>query len=1204
MKIKIKYSLLFAIMLLFLAADLIAQQRVTARGTSNFRKVGVHRGNQVRTVFSNYGVIAQPGSEGPRGAWRYDANGYVGDVSPVVGLRLPIRDYKRGLLPLDGINDTIYSTVITPVDRPGGGESGGGGISFTFEPIPGFADAFLDETGKGIAMSHQTETWPQQWPDYPDWTYSGDPIIVDGVDKTPKVDWNGFFGRAQFNADQESYFWMDDFNDEENFKQNDFLPDANDISRRGHALQVSVRGLQWSNFLAQDVVFWLYNIKNDGTESYDQTVFGTVVGTYVGVEDPEWNDDASFFNVRESITYTWDFNKYISPSANPQWLPDPTQVGYIAYAFLESPGNPFDGIDNDGDNSDVGTAAYFAASDFEERTVAAGDKLILIDKNNFARTSITMPNDTITVTSMGTKFFLRPGITKLVEGNINLTTTEPIGKTARDGIDNDLDGLIDENYQVHYRQFKKSSATPPAVGVVLIDTLAPVQYRDYIAAGNGNPMIDESRDDLIDNDGDWSIEFDDNGADGKPGTNDFGEGDGIPTPGESNFDATDIDESDQIGLTSFQYFVPAGEITMSDDFNMWGRMVPGFFQVPSSIVNNVAIRGEDGDFLYGSGYFPLLAGKTERFSLALAFGSDYNAVIKTKQIAQTIYNANYNFPRPPEKPTVTAVPGNGKVTLYWDRAAEDDVDPTLRVKDFEGYKIYKGTDPDLSDALLITNASGSKVFYKPIVQYDLINGVKGIFPASATLVELTDGAPYNLGADNGIQNFYVDTDVINGRTYYYAVVAYDRGDAAKDIYPSENTRFISKDALGNVSTDINTVAITPNAPVAGYVPPPSGKNADRTSGLSTPVPFYEVIDPLKIVEGTYTISFNDSLRKAGNEKTAIDVSATFNVQDPSGSFVMKDVIINPSNGIVFNGLRLSIDSSYQRLDSIKLKQPIISTSGSLSNGLTGWSKYNGKNLKYGADQFRPATPPTALWATRFPRDYMLTFSSSYTESSNKLTQIFGNSAPPANPRLNFKAYDITDRSNVQNIQFGFFEPQAYRKDTLSFGDVIILSDPTGADFSWRITIAGDSSSNIPVLGDTLFLRFDKPLSSSDNFTFNAVKPSFDAMTAAEQLSKIKVVPNPYIVANIYEEPLPTTVRGRGERVIYFTNLPPKSRIHIYSSSGNLIRSLEHDGNLNDGSVEWDVRTKEGLDVAFGVYFYIVEVDGISDKKTGKLAIIK
>lgn len=1184
-------------LLLISSLEIFPQQRITTRGTSNFRKAGVHRGNQVRTVFSNRGIIAQPGDNGPRGAWKYDANGYVGDVSPVVGIRLPIRDYRRGEFILDGIPDTIYSVVITSVDRPGGGE-GGSGKSYTFEPIPGFADIFLDEVGKGVAMSHLPETWPQQWPDYPDWTYSGEPIIVDGEDKTPAVDWNGFFGRAQQNADQESYFWMDDNNDEENFLVNDFIPDANDLSRRGHALQVSVRGLQWSNFLAQDVVFWLYNIKNDGTETYDQATFGTLVGTYVGIETPEWNDDASFFNVRESITYTWDFDHYINPAANPKWLPDPTQVGYIAYAFLESPGNSYDGIDNDGDDALIGNANFFEETDFpginEVQTINAGDQLILIDKATFTRTPFTMPNDTVTVVSMGVNFFLQPGITKLVEGNIDLATSKPIGVTARDGIDNDLDGIIDENYQVHYRQYKTSGSGPTQV--ILIDTIAKVQYKDYLAGGNGNPLLDESRDDGIDNDADWDPEFDDNGADGKAGTLDPGEGDGIPTPGESNFDATDIDESDQIGLTSFQYFVPAGAIAMSNDPDMWTRMLPGFFEVPASIVNNVAIRGEDGDFLYGSGYFPLLAGKTERFSLALAFGSDFNAVLKTKQVAQTIYDANYNFPRPPEKPTVTAVAENGKVTLYWDRISEESLDPTLRVKDFEGYKIYKGTDPDLSDALLITNASGEKVFYKPSAQYDLINGIKGIFPSSSTLLDLTDGAPFILGTDNGIQNFFIDNDVINGRTYYYAVVAYDRGDQSKDIYPSENTRFISKDALGNISTDINTVAVIPTAPVAGYIPPPSGIDAFRNTGYSTAIPYFEVVDPYKVKDKSYKINFNDVYYiTGGSKKDSVNIANAYSITDlENGNVILTNEKILPSNGIVFDGVRLSIDSSYQSLDSIR------------SNvRRTGWVDAKSGNLILTADQFVNINlnGDTVISATRYPRDYKIVFSNTYSDSSNKLTKIFGNSAPPAK-LVNFKIYDVTESNNPKRIQFGFSEPSTYRRDTLSFKDVLILSDETGDDFSWRVTFGGDSLSNVPTANDTLYIRFNKPFSSSDEFIVTTNKPSYTVDGAREQLDKVKAVPNPYIVADVFEEPLPPNVRGRGERIVYFINLPPKSKVSIYSSSGNLVRTLEHDGDLQNGSVEWDLRSKEGLDIAYGVYFYVVEVDGISDTKTGKLAIIK
>ena len=1197
MKKYYNYFLIIGLILLFFPVENFAQQRITDRGTPNFRKVGVHRGNQVRTVFSNYGVIAQPGNEGPRGAWRYDANGYVGDISPLVGLRLPIRDYRRGANPPDGIPDTLYSVIITPVDRPGGGE-GGGGKSYTFEPIPGFANAFLDDVGKGVAMSHQPETWPASWPDHPDWIYSGEPIFIDGEDVTPMVVWNGFFGRAQQNADQESYFWMDDNNDEEVHLLHDFLPDANDQSRRGQAIQVSVRGLQWSNFLAQDVVFWLYNIKNDGTENYDQAVFGVLVGTYVGVEAPEYNDDVSFFDIRESITYTWDFDNYISPSANPQWLPDPTAVGYIAYAFLESPGNEFDGIDNDGDN-DVGyscfsaTANYFDTTFFQPKIVQAGDPLVLINKDTFERTLITMPNDTITVYSMGVPFFLNPGVTVLAEGNFNQQTSE-VNPNSTDGIDNNLNGIIDESYLVHYRVLKvdRSGQIP----LVLIDLLAPLMYKDWkTGLGVNDLMIDESRSDGIDNDCDWDPEFDDVGADGQPGTGDIGEGDGIPTPGEPNFDATDVDESDQIGLTSFQYFVPAGDITMSDDYDMWRRMKPGFFQVPRSIVNNVAIRGEDGDFIYGSGYFPLLAGRTERFSLALAFGMDFPAVLKTKQIAQTIYNANYNFPRPPEKPTVTAVAGDGKVTLYWDKKAEDSVDPTLRIKDFEGYKIYKGTDPDLTDAWLITDYTGEKVFYKPIAQYDLINGIRGLFVPSPILYELTSGAPYFMGSDNGIQNFYVDNDVINGRTYYYAVVAYDRGDATKDIFPSENTRFIAKDALGRISTDINTIAIIPNAPVSGYVPPKSGVIADRIVGNSTFTPFFEVMDPTRVKNESYRITFNDSFYVTpGSVKDSVNISATYNVYNTTtGNLVISDAEVTETNGIVFDGVRLSFNTSLQKTDSIKLLQNI-----------SGWSSPDPKNLRIIADQYAATFLGVTRVATRYPKDYMLVFSDQYQDSSNSLVVPFGNILRFEEFVLNFRAYDITEKENPVRVQFGFAENSSFRTDTLSFGDVVVLSDNEGEKISWRITFIGDSLSNIPGAGDTLSLYFSKPFSGADEFSIVTEKPGYSLNDARQQLSLVKAVPNPYVVTNIFEQPLPPTVRGRGERVIYFTNVPLGGTIHIYTSSGSHIRTLEHDGDLNDGSVVWDVRTKEGLDVAYGVYFYVVEVDGISDKKTGKLAIIK
>jgi hypothetical protein len=53
-----------------------------------------------------------------------------------------------------------------------------------------------------------------------------------------------------------------------------------------------------------------------------------------------------------------------------------------------------------------------------------------------------------------------------------------------------------------------------------------------------------------------------------------------------------------------------------------------------------------------------------------------------------------------------------------------------------------------------------------------------------------------------------------------------------------------------------------------------------------------------------------------------------------------------------------------------------------------------------------------------------------------------------------------------------------------------------------------------------------------------------------------------------------------------------------------VRTLVHGGDLRNGSETWDLRTKEGLDVAFGVYFYVVEADALARKKIGRLAIVK
>jgi hypothetical protein len=161
--------------------------------------------------------------------------------------------------------------------------------------------------------------------------------------------------------------------------------------------------------------------------------------------------------------------------------------------------------------------------------------------------------------------------------------------------------------------------------------------------------------------------------------------------------------------------------------------------------------------------------------------------------------------------------------------------------------------------------------------------------------------------------------------------------------------------------------------------------------------------------------------------------------------------------------------------------------------------------------------------------------------------------------------------------------------------------------TWLLQSSGsDSASYQPTTGDTLKIRVTKPFSSHDVLEITTTSAKVENNLATAQLDNIRVVPNPYLAATSQEPPLPPTITsGRGDRKISFIHLPKNSTIYIYTVRGELVRRLEMDPNqnINDGTVDWDLRSRENIDVAYGVYFYLVDVPGVG-QKTGKLAIIK
>ena len=161
--------------------------------------------------------------------------------------------------------------------------------------------------------------------------------------------------------------------------------------------------------------------------------------------------------------------------------------------------------------------------------------------------------------------------------------------------------------------------------------------------------------------------------------------------------------------------------------------------------------------------------------------------------------------------------------------------------------------------------------------------------------------------------------------------------------------------------------------------------------------------------------------------------------------------------------------------------------------------------------------------------------------------------------------------------------------------------------TWRIQIDTTvTPSGIPVVppqaGDIFQAVVAKPYGDGDVFTFRTVGETIDQDLAREQFSSEPyVVPNPYVAYASFE-PERFAVSGRGERRIEFRNLPQSCTVRIYTVRGELVQTLEHDGT-STGMVAWNLRSKDNLEVAPGLYIFHVDAGSLGSK-IGKFAIIK
>ena len=165
-------------------------------------------------------------------------------------------------------------------------------------------------------------------------------------------------------------------------------------------------------------------------------------------------------------------------------------------------------------------------------------------------------------------------------------------------------------------------------------------------------------------------------------------------------------------------------------------------------------------------------------------------------------------------------------------------------------------------------------------------------------------------------------------------------------------------------------------------------------------------------------------------------------------------------------------------------------------------------------------------------------------------------------------------------------------------------NPADQDSTARLYVDGSSLVGFPT--EYAVTSIDTVRQVNADFYESPIDPSQIVLVVpstppASNLETVGVVPNPYKESAQWD-PAPN------QRRVHFIHLPPGSTVRIYTSSGELLRTLIQDPNADpggaSGDLAWDLRNDRGRPVVSGIYIYTVHPpDGRTPRK-GHFVIIK
>jgi len=329
-----------------------------------------------------------------------------------------------------------------------------------------------------------------------------------------------------------------------------------------------------------------------------------------------------------------------------------------------------------------------------------------------------------------------------------------------------------------------------------------------------------------------------------------------------------------------------------------------------------------------------------------------------------------------------------------------------------------------------------------------------------------------------------------------------------------------------------------------------------------------------VKNATYHLTFDDS---SSSEVTY----SLFNVTDPQNPIAIFTNSTNYSTATSRNELDPMFDGMRIFLQNDKLKWDSLGTSWTKGN--SNWTIQLELNNNLGQ-------------AIPIPADYEVRFGEVGVD-----TAIFVNPIP-----VPFQIWNVTD--NVKQNMLLLDQNQNGAWDS---GELIYLVEGnTLQNFRpiyWAVRLTEPNpfiaQSIPPEPGDMAFIKTRKPFSSRDLFELKTSAATVAIKKVSSVLKKIKVVPNPYIVASGFEQ-LSMYTGGRTIRKLQFTNLPQRCTIRIFNIRGVLLKTIDHNSSIDNGTEFWDLRNQVNQKtVSYGIYIYHIKAPGIGER-VGRFGIIR